>query len=213
MGSETFILVQGTKTQCCLYSFYPISYYHPWGRSWLDHGEVIYLGVTIDSHLTWVPHINSICKKVAPKIGALSRLRYILPYESLYTVYSSIILPSLNYCCTVWGHCSNSKLSKLQGYQNRDQINYFTSNLMFKCINSLAPHYLSNNIVMQDDITQRVTRSSNQLLVVPPGPNTEIFKQSFAYQGACLWNNLPLYVKQAPSLNQFKSRYKICMQH
>ena len=119
MGSETFILVQGTKTQCCLYSFYPISYYHPWGWSWLDHGEVIYLGVTIDSHLTWVPHINSICKKVAPKIGALSRLRYILPYESLYTVYSSIILPSLNYCCTVWGHCSNSKLSKLQGYQNR----------------------------------------------------------------------------------------------
>ena len=128
-------------------------------------------------------------------------------------------------------------MSKLQGYQNRagriicnnfdwdvhgidlvqslgwqtlrDQINYFTSNLMFKCINSLAPHYLSNNIVMQDDITQRVTRSSNQLLVVPPGPNTEMFKQSFAYQGACLWNNLPLYVKQAPSLIQFKSRYKI----
>ena len=67
-------------------------------------------------------------------------------------------------------------------------------------------------MVMQDDITQRVTRSSNQLLVVPPGPNTEIYKQSFAYQGACLWNNLPLYVKQAPSIIQFKSRYKICMQ-
>ena len=142
--------------------------------------------------------------------------------------------------CTVWGHCSNNKLSKLQGYQNRaariicnnfdwdvrgidlvqplgwqtlgDQINYFTSNLMFKCINALAPHYLSNNIVMQDGITQ--TRSSNELLVVLPGPNTEIYKQSFAYHGACLWNNLPsYYVKQAPSLIQFKSRYKICMQH
>ena len=83
---------------------------------------------------------------------------------------------------------------------------------MFKYINSLAPHYLSNNRVMQDDITQRVTRSSNQLLVVPPGPNTEIFKQSFAYQGACLWINLQLYFKQALSLFQFKSRYKICMQ-
>ena len=65
---------------------------------------------------------------------------------------------------------------------------------------------------MQDDITERVKRSSNKLLVVPTRPNTEIYKQSFASQGACLWNNLSLYVKQAPSLIQFKSRYKICMQ-
>ena len=61
----------------------------------VQRNEFIYLEVTIDSHLTWVPHINSICKKVAPKIVALSRLRYILPYESLYVVYSSITL--LNY--------------------------------------------------------------------------------------------------------------------
>ena len=40
----------------------------------VQQNEVTYLGVTIDSHLTWVPHINSICQKVAPKIGALSRL-------------------------------------------------------------------------------------------------------------------------------------------
>ena len=34
----------------------------------VQRNEVIYLEVTIDSHLTWVPHINSICKKVAPKL-------------------------------------------------------------------------------------------------------------------------------------------------
>ena len=57
--------------------------------------EISYLGVTIDSHLTWLPHIANTCKKLAPKIGALSRLRHTY---SLITVYNSTILPMLPIC-------------------------------------------------------------------------------------------------------------------
>ena len=198
--------------------------------------EISYLGVTIDSHLTWLPHIANTCKKLAPKIGALSRLRLILPRDSLITVYNSTIQPIFDYCCTVWGQCSDNKLKKIQKFQNRaariilnnydwevngidlvrslnwmtlrERINYFSCSLMYKCINSIAPNYLSDNVLMQDIFNQRSTRTTNQCMVVIPQPRTEIFKQSFAYKGAVLWNMLPINIKLSTSLSQFKYSYK-----
>ena len=198
--------------------------------------EVTYLGVTIDSHLSWIPHIYSITKKLAPKIGALSRLSHTLPKKLLCKIFTGTIQPILEYCCTVWGQVSDNKLNKLQKYQNRaariicnnfnfnshgidisrslgwlplrDRINYLTRNLTFKCLNSLAPNYLSDYIVMHDDISERTTRLNSQLNIMVPKPNIEQFKQSFLYQGPTLWNNLPNDVKKSNSLSQFKRLYK-----
>ena len=77
--------------------------------------------------------------------------------------------------------------------------------LMYKCINSIAANYLSDNVLMQDIFNQRSTRTTNQCMVVIPQPRTEIFKQSFAYKGAVLWNMLPLY----PNLNTATSTHLI----
>ena len=41
-------------------------------------------------------------------------------------------------------------------HQRRD---YFMSILMFKCIHGLAPDYLCNEIAMQNEISERTTRS------------------------------------------------------
>ena len=71
--------------------------------------------------------------------------------------------------------------------------------------------YLSTNlfdcIVMHDDVSERTTRLSSQLNIIPK-PNIEQFKQSFLYQGPTLWNNLPNDVKKYNSLSQFKRLYK-----
>ena len=151
-------------------------------------------------------------------------------------MYTSTIQPIFDYCCTVWGQCSDNKLKKIQKFQNRaariilnnydwevngidlvrslnwmtlrDRINYFSCSLMYKCINSIAPNYLSDNVLMQDIFNQRSTRTTNQCMVVIPQPRTEIFKQSFAYKGAVLWNMLPINIKLSTSLSQFKYSYK-----
>ena len=40
-------------------------------------------------------------------------------------------------------------------------------------------------------------------------PKTEYIKKSFQYHGSSLWNKLPLCVRNATSLQSFKSKCKI----
>ena len=129
--------------------------------------EIKYLGLVIDSHLTWKSHIYSLCKKISPKLVALARLSHILNKDTLLKIYNGTIQPILDYCCTVWGHCNTGFIHKLQTYQNRAariilrnydwtthsrdllntlnlkginyRISYFTVCLMFKCLNNLSP--------------------------------------------------------------------------
>ena len=53
--------------------------------------ECKYLGVILDSCLTWKPHIEYMCNKLRPKIGLLSRLRHILPCKELCMIYMTLI--------------------------------------------------------------------------------------------------------------------------
>ena len=61
-----------------------------------------FLGVHIDSKLNWSDHISSIATQVSRGIGVLSKLKYTLPRKILRTIYSSLYLPHLSYCSTIW---------------------------------------------------------------------------------------------------------------
>ena len=46
---------------------------------------------------------------------------------------------------------------------------------------------------------------SNKLLTVPL-PRIDLYKSSLSFQGASMWNTLPMHIKAAPSLSCFKKR-------
>ena len=62
-----------------------------------------FLGLIIDSQLTWKPHIDSTANKCSRFIGILHKLKYTIPIHIRLLLYNSMILPHLNYCLTVWG--------------------------------------------------------------------------------------------------------------
>ena len=80
---------------------------------------------------------------------------------------------------------------------------------MYRIINNICPDYLKNYVSYTSDISCRDTRSTNcnQLHVYKPKPNCELFRKSFMYSGAAIWNPLPLHVKHATSVTTFKSLY------
>ena len=43
--------------------------------------------------------------------------------------------------------------------------------------------------------------------MVASKPNCELFRKSFMYPAAAIWNSLPLHVKNATSVNTFKCLY------
>ena len=170
----------------------------------------------------------------------LGRLRKKLSSNMLNRIYLTYIQPSIDYAISLWGHCGENLKKFITRIQHRaarivtgefDFINirghelmlrlrwqsvdqrrdYFTTNLMFKCLTDTAPVHLKNEISSVSETHSINTRASQNLNVSSPRPNIEFFKKSFAYHGPHVWNSLPDEVKSAENLNEMKRLYKRVM--
>ena len=72
------------------------------------------LGVTTDDKLSWNYHIEKLTKEIAFGIGAMKRVRRLVPQATLQLIYQALIQPHFDYCSTVWGHCGVTIQDKLQ---------------------------------------------------------------------------------------------------
>ena len=75
-----------------------------------------FLGIMLSYNMTWDAHINHISKKISKAIGILYQLKHIYPQRTLFTLYSTLIVPHLNYCLILWGSYikENHRLHLLQ---------------------------------------------------------------------------------------------------
>ena len=71
------------------------------------------LGVELDETLTWNVHMSKVTGQVTKVLGALRRLKPLLPQHILISIYKSLILPHFDYCSAVWGNCGKG-LSRTQ---------------------------------------------------------------------------------------------------
>ena len=62
-----------------------------------------FLGLHINSQLTWQTHTDENSKKISRVIGLIYKLQYILPQKILLSLYNTLILPQINYCILLWG--------------------------------------------------------------------------------------------------------------
>ena len=51
-----------------------------------------FLGLTLDSHLSWDNHIHNICNSISKAIGVLYKLKYFLDEKTLFMLYNTSIL-------------------------------------------------------------------------------------------------------------------------
>ena len=89
------------------------------GHKITESSETKFLGVFIDSNLTWKYHITYISAKIAKGIGIITKARRLLDKESLITLYYSFIYPYLCYCNHVWGNTFMLYLDKLYKMQKK----------------------------------------------------------------------------------------------
>ena len=80
--------------------------------------SVKYLGVHLDEHLNWKPHIASIASKLRRANGALSKLRYFVPTKILTNVYHAIFASHARYASQIWGLRDNSVSHRILTLQN-----------------------------------------------------------------------------------------------
>ena len=72
-----------------------------------------YLGVLIDSTLSWKQHVSNISKKVSHSIGIMYKLRPFLPLNVLKNVYYSLVYSHIVYAIEVWGSTFKTEMDKI----------------------------------------------------------------------------------------------------
>ena len=75
-----------------------------------------YLGITLDQHITWTPHIKKNSIKVSRVIGILRKLKRTLPQYILNTIYNSLIHPHL-----IWFKSLGFKHKRITTLQKKTQ--------------------------------------------------------------------------------------------
>ena len=72
-----------------------------------------FLGVIVDSNMSWSAHINLLSAKISRNAGIIYSLKGIVPQSILKNLYDSFVQSHLNYCTSVWGLGSKSSLQPL----------------------------------------------------------------------------------------------------
>ena len=75
--------------------------------------------------------------------------------------------------------------------------------MVYKSHNGLVPDYLQPLFNHRNSVTNYTLRDTEGKLTIPM-PRTNYLKNSFGYSGAVLWNSLPVHLRQADTLKQFK---------
>ena len=59
-------------------------------------GLVQYLGIMIDSELSWKHHNDFVCDKISRSVGIIAKMRHCIPWHLLLNLYLALIFPYLN---------------------------------------------------------------------------------------------------------------------
>ena len=196
--------------------------------------SVKFLGLIIDSKLTWKQHINEISRKISCVIGVLNKIKFMLPLSVLANLYNSMILPYLTYCNIIWGNCANYLLQQLFLLQKRairiitkspylahsnvlfSQLNilniydlhlYLVAIFMFLYMKNILPENFNNFFTPQRNINKYVTRNADNLYL--PNYRYKFSRTMIKYRGPLVWNMLQHDLKDCFSLSTFKRKYKL----
>ena len=100
-----------------------------------------YLGVTLDSKLSFDVHLNNSAKRVAYKVGVSGRVRNYLSPRHLEMVYNAIVLPHFDYASTVWSGTCAKYTNPLVSLQVRaGRVILGAKNLLWKFLEGCPGH-------------------------------------------------------------------------
>ena len=178
-----------------------------------------YLGVSVDRSLSFSDHFNKVYRKAVNRVHLLQRMRQKLTTQTAEAIYKSMIRPLITYSDLVLLCLSNSNIKKLERLQDRAENCVFgksTSSywpslqserqrkaavFTYKCVNGLTPP------IFKDYFTKishgKGTRGDAVNLKIP-NAKLEAYRRSIQFQGAVIFNKLPMELKTETSLLRFK---------
>ena len=190
------------------------------------------LGVTMDSSLSFNHHVTSVCKSSHFHLRSLRHIRRSITNDVATSIAVALVQSRLDYCNSLLSGISNFNINKLQRVQNlaarlslndwhtsssqlltklhwlpiNSRIKFKIGTLTFKLLTNKQPAHLC--ALLQPVVSTRLTRSSDQQLLVQPRVRTSIGQRAFSICGPNIWNSIPLPIRLSPSISIFKRNLK-----
>ena len=185
------------------------------------------------SHFQQQPQKGICRRKIQHLFREVRDVRHVLDTPTLFTVINSLVFSSLFYCSSVWSGTCKGNIAKLQLVQNfaarllsgKRKFDHITPTLkqlkilpvsdllyirdavqMYKCMNNLAPSYLSQLFTKRSQTHSFLTRNRDSLQL--PRCRTALAQQSFVFRGVTIWNSLPEELRNCSSIVSFKHQLK-----
>ena len=199
--------------------------------------SVKYLGLTMDQDMTGTTMGNSVIKKINGIMKFLYRKGKFLKMRNRKLLCSALLQSRFDYGCNFFYRGLYKDIqTKFQTAQNKmiryildcdscqhlfvkdfkkagylsveKRQDYLSQNLMHRVYYGLAPTYLCN-FRRVDDLHSYGTRHSEMSYVLPEIKSQG--KLSFMYNGAKLWNGLPLEIRSIENKDTFKKKCKVLL--
>jgi hypothetical protein len=192
------------------------------------------LGSKFDSTLQMDAQVTAVCQSARFHLRNIGRIRRYLSEGAPTRLVHAFITSRLDCNNSLLCGLPKVQLTRLQRVQNSaarlisrtpkrqhispvlerlhwlpvsERIDYKVLTLTYKSLKGLAPGYLAE--LLQERRPTRNTRSSSQLLLTEPRSRTVTYgDRAFSRAAPRLWNNLPQSLREATSLNSFKTMLK-----
>lgn len=184
-----------------------------------------YLGIIMDSKLTWKQHVDQLCKKLCSGIYVIRRVKQVSGLDTAKTAYYALVESHLRYGLVVWGSTTNNYLKRVLIHQKRaircladlkyqescrdafKELKILTLTSLY--IREAILHTITTNQTRNRDIHHHKTRNASSFAIPPH--HLSLFEKKPSYKGALYFNNLPEQLRNEPT-HRFKNQLTTWLQ-
>ena len=187
-----------------------------------------YLGVEIDSKLTWTPQSEKVKRSVMRTLGVIQRTLHAAPKSCRATAYQTLVKPKLEYASTAWSPQTSGKTRLLESVQNKaarfvcrdysrtTSVSQLKTSLKWdplearrKAKDCVMWYKVHNHLVhltfpTTETPKPRLGRHDHQLACRHLSPRIDAYKHSFFVRTIPMWNGLPATTVATPTLQAFQ---------
>jgi hypothetical protein len=189
-----------------------------------------YLGVWLDTKLSFNHHFDVVNKKVYGRAQLINRNKKYFTYKDLKSIYDSLVLSVVNYCLPIWGNLCDTRTAKLDSkiifmassvlskqtakrkekWNVLEKLNWLSvveRRKVFTC------EYVYKHIIKETTLSQSLqhhyklppdTRERRKPLnFLQPRTRTKWAQSNFIYKSTQLWNDIPDTIQKAKCIAEF----------
>ena len=190
------------------------------GSPVINTDTYVYLGNTLDRTLTLQKNFDVKYKKISKRLRLFAKIRSHLNVKAAKNVYTMMIRPIFVYGSIIQLDLTDTQKSMLDSLHDRAkqiigetiQTRSFHNIMMIKICTLVKKCMDANACIDFHGYFNRVSHYSNtrnnSYMMVLPKCKLEFGKKSFRFQGAKMFNSLPLKIRKEISLANFKRLMK-----